>query len=397
MPNAVVPVSFAPATRKDVTIKERIGAIIVALKVVAAIPILVVKILLSAKAKSGKPWIYTLRSRILNFALARVHPRQINLLSGPTAVGIYKFAKQLNVNVTTDELPHGARIHWWGEKKGQRVILYIHGGGYNLPIGEQHTGFMHRTKEVLKKNGIEVDVAILEYSLTPAARYPVQLRQSVEGLRYMISGCGYNPANIIFGGDSAGGCLVLSAVSHIMHPHPAIEPLVLPESSPKLGALLSISPWVSFSTDYPSMKAQNNKDVVFPNFVEVWSRWLVDRPDEPRHKDLPPTDDKYTWDEYNQPIQAAPSWWTGLPVKKTLILIGEEETLCDSIIEFGQKFREGVEMGAPAGESGVKVVVCKGEIHTECLYDTFIPGMPPVLGMMAEEVWSLCEDTLKEN
>ncbi|EPS38332.1 hypothetical protein H072_8068 [Dactylellina haptotyla CBS 200.50] len=396
MANTLVPVSFAPATLKDVTLGEKLAAVVVALKLVAAMPILVVKVLLGARAKSGKSWIYTLRSKILNFALARVHPRQINLLNPPTTVQIRKMAKLLNVTVTTDDISHGAKIHWWGEKKGQKVLLHIHGGGYNLAIGDHHVKYLHQTKEHLKKKGIDADLAILEYSLTPAARYPTQLKQSVEGLRYIIHTCGYDPANIVFAGDSAGGCLVISTVSHLIHPHPAIEPLILPESSPKLGALVPISPWTSFATDYKSMKEANQKDVVFPLFVEVWSRWLVDRPDEPRHKDLPPTDDKYTWDEYNQPSLAPPSWWTGVPVKKTLILIGEEETLCDSIIEFGKTFREGVEKGVPAGESSVDVVVCEGEIHTECFYDMFIPGEHKVPGRMATAWWALCEGVFKE-
>ncbi|KAF3933509.1 hypothetical protein ABW20_dc0101621 [Dactylellina cionopaga] len=394
-PNAKVDISFAPTTAKDISLREKLGFLLVYAKLTVVLPFIVVRSLLS-KSKSGKSWVFDLRSRILFFLLARVHPRQINLISPPTVVRIRDVSKKLNVTVTVDEVAHGAKIHWWGEKKGRNVLVHIHGGGYNLGIGEHHLVWLHRVQQALKKRGVEVDLAIMEYGLTPVARYPTQLIQSVEVLRSLIEKHGYDPANIILSGDSAGGGLILGVVSHILHPHPDIAPLSLPESSPKLGGLMAISPWTCFSTNFPSVQKLSGRDVVFPQFIEIWSRWLVDRPDEPRHKDLPPTDKKYTWDEYNQPNQAAPSWWTGLPAKKSIILIGDDETLRDSIVEFGQKFREGVEKDSAAAGS-VEIVLCEGEIHTECLYDTFIPGEPTVPGKMAEAVWSFCEGVLKGN
>ncbi|RVD85587.1 uncharacterized protein DFL_003905 [Arthrobotrys flagrans] len=395
--NAKFEISFAPTTGKDLSLREKVGVLFMATKLVAALPFLALRAFLGGKSKSGKSWVYELRSRLLHFALARLHPRQINLVNPPSAVRIKAVSKQLKVPVTFEEVEGGGKVHWWGERKGGKVFFHIHGGGYNLGIGGHHLLWLHRTQELLKSRGVEADLAILEYSLTPIARYPTQMVQSVEALRLLIEKYNYDPANIIISGDSAGGALVLSVASHILHPHPAIKPLVLPESSPKLGGLIAMSPWTSFATEYNSMQNPTGKDVVFPYFVNVWSRWLVDRPDEPRHQSLPPTDKKYTWDEYNQAGQADPSWWTGFPAKKSIVLIGNDETLRDSIVDFGKKFREGVEKGVPAGSVGdvVDIVLCEGEIHTECLYDTPVAKVQKVPGKMAEAIWAFSEDVLK--
>ncbi|KAK6341357.1 hypothetical protein TWF696_008435 [Orbilia brochopaga] len=400
--------SYGPTTSKYLSVREKLGAVITALKLVTALPVLVLRALFSKRSKSGKSWVYQLRSRILYFLLSRVQPRQIGFLLGspPTAVRIKLISKKLKTDVTIEDVGHGGKIHWWGERKGRKVLLEIHGGGYNLPIGEHHLAFFHRTQQRLKAKGMDVDLAFLEYSLTPTARYPTQLVQSVEALRYLLETCKYEPGNIILAGDSAGGALVLSVISHILHPHPAIAPLTL---SAPLGGLIPISPWTSFSTAAQSFKQPTGYDVVMPWFVDIWSRWLVDHPSEPRSAQLPAADAyadrnkastggavvNYTWDEYNQPSLASADWWSGFPVRRTLILVGEDETLRDSILEFAGVFREGAVRGG-FGRAEVEVVLCEGEIHTECLYDTFLPGDPPVPGKMAESLWALCEDVFKQ-
>ncbi|KAJ6263148.1 hypothetical protein Dda_1708 [Drechslerella dactyloides] len=399
--------SYGRTEPKDLTLGEKLGALIAAAKLVAALPVLILQALFRGRSKSGKPWVYQLRNRILHFLLCRVDNRQINLASPRTATRIAMVSKRLKVDVTVEEIAQGGKIHWWGQRKGQKVLLHIHGGGYNLPIGEHHLAFYHKTQQRLKAKGMDVDLAFLEYSLTPVARYPTQLVQSVEALRYLLETCKYDPANIIISGDSAGGCLVLSVISHILHNHPAIAPLTL---SAPLGGVISISPWTSFDTSAASFKRPTGFDVVLPSFVDVWSRWLVDHPSEPRSAQLPPTDAyteplaassggkivNYTWDEYNQPNQAKAGWWAGFPVRKTQILIGEDETLRDSIVELVSVFQEGATRKRDGkGGTEVQVVMCEGEIHTECLYDTFIPGDLPAPGKMAESLWAMCEETFQ--
>lgn len=54
------------------------------------------------------------------------------------------------------------------------ILTRLIGGGFNLPMGDQHVGFMDRTKRHLKKKGLDVDIALIEYSmlLKPYAATP---------------------------------------------------------------------------------------------------------------------------------------------------------------------------------------------------------------------------------
>ncbi|PYH43236.1 uncharacterized protein BP01DRAFT_105853 [Aspergillus saccharolyticus JOP 1030-1] len=59
----------------------------------------------------------------------------------------------------------------------------------------------------------------------PTATYPTQLRQGVSCLRYVLNH--HQPADVILGGESAGGNLVFSVLAHLVRLHPEIERLGL--------------------------------------------------------------------------------------------------------------------------------------------------------------------------
>lgn len=59
---------------------------------------------------------------------------------------------------------------------------------------------------------------------------------------------------IIIGGDSAGGNLTLSVLSHLMHPRSDVQEYKLTE--PFRGTML-ISPWIAFAYDKPDPKKYN--------------------------------------------------------------------------------------------------------------------------------------------
>lgn len=86
-----------------------------------------------------------------------------------------------------------------------------------------------------------VAAALLEYDLTTEQKYPRQLQQASLALQHLLQ-IGYQPGDIFIGGDSAGGHLSVSLLSHLMHKHPAVPSVDL--SGPLAGAFL-ISPWVT--------------------------------------------------------------------------------------------------------------------------------------------------------
>ena len=104
------------------------------------------------------------------------------------------------------------------------TIFYSHGGGYHNPIqAEGHVPFVALCAEACKAK----QVVFLEYSLSPEQQYPCQLVQAVAGLRFLLNE-EHIPANyIILGGDSAGGHLTASLLTHVIFPSPYAPPIDL--------------------------------------------------------------------------------------------------------------------------------------------------------------------------
>ena len=149
----------------------------------------------------------------------------------------------------------------------------------------------------------------------------MQLQEGVETLRFTLNQLGREPSNIMIGGDSAGANLALGVFSHILHPHPTIPALKL--SAPLKGAVI-FAPWVSFATDYPSMKANTHKDILTPYLVDTLSVIFLG---------------KSARDNYNEPIRTNVEWWAGLKdvVKEIFVVGGADEIFVDSIKEMARK------------------------------------------------------------
>lgn len=60
------------------------------------------------------------------------------------------------------------------------------GGGYMAPMGAVHWNYVKKLQTQMREQGLEVSVAVLNYTLTPHARFPGQLRQAVSALRHLV-------------------------------------------------------------------------------------------------------------------------------------------------------------------------------------------------------------------
>ena len=119
---------------------------------------------------------------------------------------------------------------------------------------------------------------------------------------------------ITLAGNSAGGALVLSVLSHILHPHPAIESCSI---TGQLRAALLVSPWISFQ-EAPSNARNEYKDITDFSITKYWGEIYLGTAKP---------------DEYNQPLTAPESWWKGLDgvVKDMFVTAGRDETPFDDI------------------------------------------------------------------
>ncbi len=85
-----------------------------------------------------------------------------------------------------------------------RVVLYLHGGGYALGSLNTHQELMARLSRACGAR-----VLGLDYRLAPEHPYPAAVNDAITGYDWLLDQ-GVRPANVMIAGDSAGGGLTLS-------------------------------------------------------------------------------------------------------------------------------------------------------------------------------------------
>ncbi|KAL4934124.1 putative 6-hexanolactone hydrolase [Aspergillus undulatus] len=263
-------------------------------------------------------------------AVTRLSVRQLQSQNVPTVQAYEAYAAQHGFTPEIVQLKHGAKGLWVGNKNAKNVVIHYHGGGFVLPALTGHFSFLRGILDELNKNGHDVAIFFLEYTLSPPAEYPTQLRQAVEALRYILSGDegagqgGRDPSNVIIGGDSAGGNLAFSVLLHLTHPHPEIESLSL-NGSGELAGVFGFAPWVSFDLGGKSVTENAYKDCVPALGLKVWSEAYLGSRKE--------------GDAWSEPVKAPTEWWVGAKTKKVLILAGGDEILLSAIEGFAKRFK----------------------------------------------------------
>jgi acetyl esterase/lipase len=249
--------------------------------------------------------------------------------------------------------------HEFADYLPQSVL--IAGGGYSVPSRPDYFLFLRTLQKDLSTSLGDVGVAFLEYcelsesrvhcstqlpdnfsfgilALTPYSPYPTQLRQANAALSHLLKK-GISPANIVIGGDSAGGNLALQLASHILHPLPSIPP---PPALPQaLAGVLMISPWNSYSVDSPAHSRNDRKDVIPRSAYAFFAKYVTPglTPELKHHC---------------EPLSAPAEWWKGLDgvYARILITAGEHECLVDHILEIASTISPHVKDTATRVEPG---------------------------------------------
>jgi acetyl esterase/lipase len=199
-------------------------------------------------------------------------------------------------------------------------------------------------------------------------------------LSYLLNEGGKSPSNIMIAGDSAGGGLALSLLSHLLHPHLDIPKIQLHE--PLRGAFL-YSPWVSFDTNHDSFKRNALKDVLVPNMLRKWGGMYLGTVTSE-------TDPGITTggNNYSEPILGNSSWWQGMNnvVRDIWMFGGEDEVFSDSLHAFGAKLREGWKAGGGVGEN-VVLKFGENEAHIGPIMDVMLQYMEKSKTQLGLEKW----------
>ncbi|KAJ7852125.1 Alpha/Beta hydrolase protein [Mycena leptocephala] len=287
--------------------------------------------------------------RAFRYAISNLNIPQLQFAFG-TSLSVYeKWAKQMKMAPVIDELGDGARLLWIGPKRVERVLFYLHGGCFLLPLTDFELDLFRYVQVESGKQNIHFGVAVLEYALAPAATFPTPLRQACLAMEYFFK-AGLRPGNLQIVGDSAGGNLALQLVSQMIHPRDGL-PNIRP-SAPIRGLCL-VSPWASLTADSKSCIEFDGIDTMTRDALrqagaEILSGFSDDE------------------NAFGEPAKASALWFKGVDevVERVLITAGATECMRDDIVQVSNQLK--------GHHQNVQLVVQNGGLHDDMFLDFMV-------------------------
>ena len=145
-----------------------------------------------------------------------------------------------------------------GPRASDRVIYYLHGGGY---ISGSAKSARPITATLARNFGLRA--FSLEYRLAPEHRFPAGLDDAVAGYHWLLSN-GIEPQKICVAGDSAGGGMTLALALRLRD-----------AGGPMPASLVCLSPWTDMTGSGDSIIANSQRDPMFiaediPRYAAVY-------------------------------------------------------------------------------------------------------------------------------
>lgn len=153
-----------------------------------------------------------------------------------------------DVGTIVDEVVAGGPRALWIDTEGmddQKVLLYFHGGAYILGTADHVRGMLGHLAQAAGCRVLSVD-----YRLAPEHAFPAAVDDAVAAYRWLLDH-DIQPADIVIGGDSAGGGLTLALLASLADaglPFPA-------------GAI-PISPWADLSCSADTWTTKAGTDMI---------------------------------------------------------------------------------------------------------------------------------------
>ena len=220
-----------------------------------------------------------------------------------------KMLGEVSKNITVEKINmEGIQAEWLipfpSSAHSEKVILYLHGGGYITGSIEDH-----RMMCGLLANATETKVLIPEYRLAPEHPFPAALDDALKVYQWLLDQ-GYSSTNMIIAGDSAGGGLSVATV------------LALKEKSGSLpAAVVCLSPWADLALTGQSHTTKAKAEAVLrKDVLHEWALYY--------------TDESNLTNPLVSPIHGDSHGFPPL-----LIQVGSEEILLDDSILLAEKAR----------------------------------------------------------
>lgn len=215
----------------------------------------------------------SLKSRMFNFLIRNGHIFQGKLkkevFDCNTSIkgfrdrcekGAGKFSRIPKGITLNEQIIEGMKSEWLipSGANPNKVILYVHGGGYVSGSCSDHRGFVAK---LARNTGIQH--LLYEYRLAPEHSFPAALEDSVKMYQWLLA-FGFLPDHIIIAGESAGGGLCLATL------------LALKERSIPLPiAGVAVSPWTDLTCSGESYKTKNKLSPAPLNSWTVFSNYYI--------------------------------------------------------------------------------------------------------------------------
>ncbi len=150
--------------------------------------------------------------------------------------------------ITISETYAGGSRAYWHDAAGaanDRVVLYVHGGGYVIGSARNYDRFAGHLA-----NSVGCRVLNLDYRLAPEHPHPAAVQDSTNAYRWLLAQ-GYKPEHIAISGDSAGGGLTLATLLSIKE-----------NGLPQPAAGVPLSPWTDMEGSGDSMTSNAPNDLI---------------------------------------------------------------------------------------------------------------------------------------
>ncbi|WP_207708990.1 alpha/beta hydrolase fold domain-containing protein [Heliomicrobium undosum] len=163
------------------------------------------------------------------------------------------------IDVTPVDI-NGIPAEWIQTSLGKRdkLIVYVHGGGYVSGSCSDHRAIVAR---IVKSSG--VTALLFEYRLAPEHPYPAAIDDAVAVYRWLL-GQGFSASDMMVAGESAGGGLALALLLALRD-----LGIALP------AAAVAISPWTDLACTSASYRTKNAVSLAPLNSWTVFSKYYT--------------------------------------------------------------------------------------------------------------------------
>jgi len=136
-----------------------------------------------------------------------------------------------------------------------RVLLYLHGGGYLLGSIDSHRHAVSRFAARANMRALLID-----YRLAPEHPFPAGLEDAVSAWRWLLDQ-GFDPSRMAIAGESAGGGLTMATLLSLRD-----------RELPTPGAAAVLSPWVDLTMSGSTLSSNDRFDFVPEHVLRRYAR-----------------------------------------------------------------------------------------------------------------------------